>query len=199
MKLSNILFPTLFIAAAVLCAVSCQEDDDVTEAGRLFRPTLNGDIVAQGNRISVAWQNIKAAASYTAEISRDTFRTIDQSIEIDTNAIEFENLEWSTLYQIQVRANAGDAANDSRMSNLGSAKTEKFPTILITPVLSDLSDVGIRVRWATSGEPVTSIRVLSTPDNTLLQEITLTTCRCCRRRARYRWPCSFNNLSHRAV
>jgi len=174
MKLSNILFPALFIAAAVLCAVSCQEDDDVAETGRLFRPTLNGDIVAQGNRISVAWQNIKAAASYTAEISRDTFKTIDQSVEIDTNAIEFEDLEWSTLYQIQVKANAGDAANDSRMSNLGSAKTEKFPTILITPVLSDLSDVGVRVRWQTSGEPVTSIRVLSTPDNTLLQEITLT-------------------------
>lgn len=140
------------IAAAVITAVaSCEPEEDEATQRRLFRPVAKGDLVAQGNRITATWQDIKEAVSYTAQVSRDTFRTIDQTVEVDTNAIVFEGLEWSTLYQVQVQANAATEAQNSKMSALGAAKTEKFPTILITPGVSDVTDVAARVRWATSG------------------------------------------------
>src|SRR5262249_34990816 len=120
--------------------VSCEKDDDPGEAPRLFRPVLKDQLVSNGNWIAAAWQPVTGAVSYTAQLSRDTFRTIAASMTIDTNAVLFENLDWDKLYQVQVKAIAGDTSKNSRISQLGAIKTARFPSILNIPGLSDIND-----------------------------------------------------------
>lgn len=173
-KQSNIfrLLPALLLA--VLLAVSCRKTDLPQEPPRLFRPVLKDQLMAEGNWVSASWQSIRDAAGYTVELSRDTFRTIDATLTVDTNSVVFEDLMWNQLYQVQVRALASDTTKHSKMSFLGAIKTPRFPTILIAPTISDANDEAIRVRWTTSGDPVTSIKVHTTADNVLVKEVQLT-------------------------
>jgi hypothetical protein len=164
----------LGLGAIIMVLASCKKDD-LPEAPRLFRPVVAKDgLMSEGNWISAAWQGINGAASYTVQISRDTFRTIDVTMTVDSNYAMFENLSWNQLYQIQVRANAQDTVKNSKYSNLGAVKTPKFPTILIAPTSNDATDVAAIVRWTTGGDPVTSIKVLKASDSSLVREVTLT-------------------------
>ena len=86
----------------------------------------------------------------------------------------FDNLDWDKLYQVQVRANATDTVFNSRMSNLGSIKTAKFPTILNTPGTSDVTDEAVKVSWTTGGAAVTSIKILKASDSSVVTTVTLT-------------------------
>ena len=124
----------------------------------MFRPVIKDALLSEGNWIKASWQPIKEAESYTVQLSHDTFRTIIRSVTLDTNVYLFENLDWDRLYQVQVRANASDTVFNSRMSNLGSIKTVKFPTILNTPGISDVTDEAVKVSWITGGAADTSIK-----------------------------------------
>lgn len=159
---------------AVLALFTACKKIAVEEPSRLFRPTLKDQLISEGNYITASWQDIKEATSYIVQISRDTFRTIDATMQIDTNIVTFENLKWNQSYQVQVRANAADTAFNSRMSFLGEVKTPKFPTILNTPGISDVTDEAVRVSWATSGATVTSIKILKGSDSSLVKEAILT-------------------------
>ena len=113
------------------------------------------------------------AASYTIELSKDSFRTILSSARVDTTYHLFENLKWEQLYQIQVKANAKDSSKNSKFSNLGAIKTPKFPTILNTPTTSEISDNAVRVSWANSGATVTDIKILKASDSSVVKNIAL--------------------------
>lgn len=172
MRIKN-LIPVLLILVLILNA--CKKED-ILDPVRLFRPVIAGSLVADSNAILVGWQAIKSAASYTVQLSRDTFRTIDVSVKvIDTSRLLIKNLRWDQLYQVQVRAEAPDTVFNSRFSNLGSIKTPKFPTILNSPTVSDVSDEAIRMSWVNSGDAVTSIRILLASDSSLVKEVPLTT------------------------
>lgn len=158
--------------AVVLIMPACKKDD-ATEQVRLFRPVLKQDLKSEGNWIEAVWQPIKGAVKYKVEISRDEFKTIEASKTIDSNGVIFENLSWNKLYQVQIKAIAADTTYNSRISSLGAIKTAKYPTILETPVISDFTDVAARVRWKTSGETVTSIKVYLWRDSTLVKEVPL--------------------------
>lgn len=175
-KTNHIIIKQLFFGclATILLLAACKKKDDVLPAARLFRPVINQQLQSDGNWITASWMDIKDAASYTVQISRDTFRTIDQTLQVDTNTVTFENLQWNQLYQVQVRANAADTTFNSKMSFLGEIKTPKFPTILNTPTSSDVNDEAIKVSWTNSGAAVTSIKVLKATDSSLVKEVTLT-------------------------
>ncbi len=163
----------LGLGVVFMALTACQKDDELPEAPRIFRPVAKEGLLSDGNWVSASWQSIKEATSYTVQISRDTFRTIDASITLDTNYAVFEELQWSQLYQVQVRANAPDSVKNSRFSDLGSIKTPKFPTIMATPTSNDVTDVAAMVRWTNSGETVTSIKVLKASDSSLVKEVTI--------------------------
>jgi len=169
-------FKNLFLASfcAIIFFASCKKKNEMDEQTRLFRPVIAGQLSTVNNAIVASWQNIRGAASYTVQVSRDTFRTIDASINVtDTNTIQINDLKWDQLYQIQVKANASDTTFNSRWSFLGAIKVPKFPTILNTPASSDVTEEAIRVSWTNSGAPVTSIRELK-QDSSLVRNVALT-------------------------
>jgi hypothetical protein len=159
----------LFISlAATLVFVACKKLDDPGEAPRLFRPVIKDVLESNGNWIRGSWQAVAGASGYTAQVSQDSFKTIVQSIVVDTNAVFFENLKWEAVYQIQVKANAKDTSKNSRFASLGEIKTARFPTILNIPSLSEVNDNSVKVSWTNEGATVTSIRILLAFDSSVV-------------------------------
>lgn len=159
------------LAGLVFLIASCKKDDEL-EKVRLFRPVISGDLISEGNWIQAGWQSIKGAASYTVQLSKDTFKTIDKTIEVDSNGIRIEDLRWDQLYQIQVKANANDSIYNSRYSMLGNIKTLRFPTILNVPGGSEVAADQVKISWTTDPNPVTLIKVLNV-DSTLVKDVAL--------------------------
>lgn len=170
MKLSK--YHPLFFALLILAVLAgCTKDDEqFFERTRLFRPVLNEPLLAEGNSIIVNLGNIIEATSYTLEVSRDTFQTIDYTIDTDTNytvlnaMVLGEELFWNTIYQVRATAHADDPAFDSREADLGSVRTQRFPSILNIPAKSDVVDVAARVTWVKAGAAVTMVRIFSDTD-----------------------------------
>lgn len=171
---------TIYAAVALMSSIAlmygCKEDEVYPET-RLFMPVLQEDLSAVDNTIIIDIAKIKKAVSYTLEISRDTFKTIDYTIESDTNYVvvndELTNgdpLFWNMLYQVRVTAHAEDPQFDSKPSDLGSVRTKSFPTILKSPATYDIIDVAAKVQWETagSGDPVTGIKVFAGSDLKLI-------------------------------
>lgn len=171
MKKSYIKQSILLAVLALGFMFACKPEEEITAATRLFRPVLNKELSAKNNTIIVNMANIKAAVGYTVEVSRDTFKTVDYKIEVDTNYVVLdqtllkgESLFWNTQYQIRATAHAADAQYDSKVSDLGGVRTEKFPTIMITPTASDVIDVAARVRWATGSTVISKVKVFAKTD-----------------------------------
>ena len=175
MKANKTFMRIISLAACslLLLLAACDKNDEL-EKVRLFRPVIKDALESDGNWVKASWQPIQGATNYTAELSKDTFRTIIKRVDLDTNVYTFDNLEWDKFYQVQVRANAGDTAYNSKMSNLGSIKTSKFPTILNTPTTSEVTEEAVKVSWLTSGAAVTSIQILKTSDSSVVSTVALT-------------------------
>lgn len=169
MRIKNIL-PA--VAAIALTIAACKKKDLIEEAPRIFRPVLAGSLSADSNTIVAAWQKISGAESYEFQISRDTFRTIDASLQLDSNAAVIKGLKYNQLYQMQVKAIASDTARNSKWSYLGAVKTES--SILKVPTDSDVTDEAVRVSWTTKGAPVSLVKILKAADSSLVTEVNLT-------------------------
>lgn len=170
MKLSK-YYSILFALLTLAVLAGCEKDDEqFFERTRLFRPVLNEPLMAEGNTIIVNMGNIREAVSYTMEVSRDTFQTIDYTIDVDTSYVILdasllgEELFWNTIYQIRATAHADDSSYDSREADLGSVRTQRFPSILNIPESYDVIDVAARVTWVKAGAPVSMVRVFSDTD-----------------------------------
>ncbi len=165
----------LFISLAVtLVLIACKKIDDPGEAPRLFRPVIKDALESNGNWIKASWQAVSGSASYTAEISTDSFKTVAATVKIDTNVHLFENLYWEKLYQVRVKANAADTAKSSKFASLGQIKTARFPTILNIPADNEVLDNAVKVSWTTSGAPVTEVKILLAADSSVTKTVTLT-------------------------
>lgn len=173
-KIYTAIFMTL---ASLLLLSACKDEEDVFPETRLFRPVLNEDMSAIGNSIIINMGKLKRAVSYTIEISRDTFKTIDYTLESDTSYLVVDDallsgdpLFWNTLYQVRATAHAADPQFDSRVSDLGSVRTDRFPTILNLPASYDVTDVAARVTWTVEegDAPVTGVKVFAASDLKLI-------------------------------
>lgn len=163
-------FSFLVVLVALLVVTAC-EKEEIYEQTRLFRPVLNESLRAELNTIIINMGKIREASGYTIEISRDSFRTLDFKLEVDTHYVKVDNvllkgdqLFWNTLYQVRATAHANDPQYDSKISDLGNVRTERFPTILNIPGSSDVIDVAARVTWKPIGAAVTKIKVFAPSD-----------------------------------
>ena len=163
----------VFIFVLTLIISACSKDDSLGEAPRLFRPVIKNDLESQGNWIKASWQIVKGAMSYTAQVSRDTFRTVAASVTTDTNVVIIENLLWDKLYQVRVRANSQDTSKSSGLSSLGAIKTARFPSILNVPTSSEVNDNSVNVSWTNGGAAVTSIKILLASDSSVKANVSL--------------------------
>jgi len=167
----NITTAFLIIFSGCLLIFACKEEEELFPETRLFRPVLSEDLLAEGNAIIVNMGKLKKAVSYTIEISRDSFETIDYTIETDANYVVIDDallggdpLFWNTLYQVRATAHASEPEYDSKISELGSVRTERFPSILNIPASYDVTDVAARVSWTVAGAPVTKTKVFASTD-----------------------------------
>jgi hypothetical protein len=162
----------LFISLAVtLVFIACKKIDDPGEAPRLFRPVIKDALESNGNWIKGSWQAVAGAASYTAQLIKDS--VVVKSMVVDTNAVLFENLKWETLYQVQVKANAADTAKSSKFASLGEIKTARFPTILNIPKTNEVLDNAVKVSWTNSGAAVTEVKILKASDSSVVKTVAL--------------------------
>ncbi|MCW3091705.1 MAG: hypothetical protein JWP81_2774 [Ferruginibacter sp.] len=165
----------LIIFLTIMVVVAGCKKDEVDIPSRLFRPAVGAALVADSNAILASWLKITDAASYTLQVSRDSFRTIDVTMNVkDTGIVLVKNLQWDKLYQVQVKANAGDTVFNSKWSFLGAIKTPRFPTILNTPALSDITENAVKVSWTTSGAAVTTVKILKATDSSVVSTTALT-------------------------
>jgi len=165
----------VWLIALAMLAGSCAKEPVENPLIRLFMPVVAEDPVIQGNQITVSWFKIKGSVSYTAMISRDSaFQIVDQTITVgmDTSKVVFANLLWDQDYYISLQAKASDPSKNSKLVTL-TAKTGRFPTILLPSTADDLTDYSIVVRWSNTGAVVTSINVSYT-DGTLVKTVALT-------------------------
>ncbi|MBD0823745.1 DUF4957 domain-containing protein [Aestuariibaculum marinum] len=161
----------LFLSLIVTMFNACDKDDEGSyDKTRLFRPVLNQPLFAEGNTIVVNMGKLKGAVGYTIEVSRDTFQTIEYTIPSDTNYVEInannvgEELFWNTIYQVRATAHEADPQYDSKISDFGGVRTERFPSILNVPETYDVTDVAARVTWTPLGDAVTGIKVFASDD-----------------------------------
>lgn len=163
------IFKTLLLIVGVLFFVSCSENEEFLKQTRLFRPVLNKELISIDNTIIVNMGKMKEAMAYKVEISRDTFKTIVKSFEGPSNEVIFDNLVWNATYQVRATAFAADEQFNSKVSDLGEIKTQRFPSIMAIPVSSDVIDTGAKVHWATedSGAAVTGVKVFAFADELL--------------------------------
>lgn len=168
MKKVNI-YSTLLLLVGVLFFYSCSEDTEYPET-RLFRPVLNSNLLAKGNTITVDMAKMTKAVSYKIEISRDEFATVLGTLETTSNKVVISDLLWNTKYYVRATAIASTVDFNSKVSDLGSATTDRFPSILQIPTQGDVIDVAAKVRWTTgltSGAPVTQVKVFAIADEEL--------------------------------
>ncbi|WP_435133569.1 DUF4957 domain-containing protein [Formosa sp. A9] len=156
--------------AMVLCYACSNDDDQTYDRTRLFGPVLNEDLYAIDNTVIVDIAKFKDAVNYTVEVSRDSFATIEYTIKTDTSFVVVdkatvgEDLFWNMLYQVRAQAHADDATFDSKVSDFGSVRTQRFPSILNDPASYDVTDTQARVTWSLIGAPVTGIQVFAADD-----------------------------------
>jgi len=180
-KISAILL--LFLLGIAFVFYSCEEEESFPRT-RLFRPVLSEDLYSIGNTIIVDMGKLKDAVSYTVEVSRDTFNTVEYTIETDSNVVVInkelvgEELLWFTIYQVRATAHANDSQYDSKISDLGNVRTQKFPSNQGTPTEFDVTDTRARVFWTPSGATIDGIKVFAINDLRLedpISEMDLTT------------------------
>lgn len=162
---------SVILAITSCIYISCKKKDD-TAPSRLFRPVIAGELTADSNTVVASWQKIAGAAAYALELSRDTFRTTDLSLSLDTNAAVVKKLLFNQLYQVRVKAIAADTLLNSKWSDLGAVKT--LSSILKVPGIDDITYNSVRVRWTTKGAAVTSIKIVKAADNALVSTVALT-------------------------
>lgn len=154
----------------IIAFSACKEEETIYEQTRLFRPVLNEDLFSEGNSIIVNMGKLKEAISYTLEVSRDTFQTVEYLIETDTSYVVIdkelvgEELFWNTLYQVRATARASESVYDSKAADLGNVRTQRFPTILNEPARYDVTDIAARVTWINAGAAVTGMKVFAAED-----------------------------------
>lgn len=160
----------LLLLVGVLFFVSCSENEEFLKETRLFRPVLkSNELISVDNTIIVSMAKMKAAVAYKVEISRDTFKTIVRTFEGPENNIIFGGLVWNTLYQVRATALAANEEFNSKISDFGGVKTEKFPSILLPATSADITDIAAKVRWLVvpGDKEVTAIKVFAGKDEEL--------------------------------
>ena len=95
--------------------VGCTKSGEENNANRLATP--NFSLRAEGNIITVSWEEVLGAAYYEVALDPGSVEKTEKVIH------RFENLEYDTEYKVSVRAIAPDAAQNSN-AEVKSVKTE---------------------------------------------------------------------------
>ncbi|GJM64237.1 DUF5123 domain-containing protein [Persicobacter diffluens] len=169
----NIGALAVFFLAIVIGLSSCRQEEDFLRV-RMFSPVLKSNLESINNEIVVNLMPFSDAVGYHIEVSRDSFSTVEYSYVSDSSYTVIgeetvgEELFWNTRYQIQVRAIADKEEYNSNVSDLGTIRTQTFPSNLINPSPFDVTDKAARVTWEQAGAAITGVKAFD-PDDLRLE------------------------------
>ena len=109
------IIKVLMCAILAFAFVGCTKSGEENNANRLATP--NFSLRAEGNIITVSWEEVLGAAYYEVALDPGSVEKTEKVIH------RFENLEYNTEYKVSVRAIAPDAAQNSN-AEVKSVKTE---------------------------------------------------------------------------
>ena len=109
------IIKVLMCAILAFAFVGCTESGEENNSNRLATP--NFSLRAEGNIITVSWEEVLGAAYYEVALDPGSVEKTEKVIH------RFENLEYDTEYKVSVRAIAPDAAKNSN-AEVKSVKTE---------------------------------------------------------------------------
>lgn len=109
------IIKVLMCAILAFAFVGCTKSGEENNANRLATP--NFSLRAEGNIITVSWEEVLGAAYYEVALDPGSVEKTEKVIH------RFENLEYDTEYKVSVRAIAPDAAKNSN-AEVKSVKTE---------------------------------------------------------------------------
>ncbi len=169
-KLNKILFVISAMVLTLGIFVSCDPDDVLDPAPRLFRPSTTV-LESGGNWIAAEWSKIVGATSYELQLSRDSFQTIDKSAETSMGTYLFEDLEWDVTYQVRIRCLGEDIESEYFVCE--DVVVADYPTKLKNIPSDNIIDNSAILKWDIQTEPYTELRVL-TEAGELVKTFTLT-------------------------
>ncbi len=152
-------FIPYIIGSLLLCTAfftSCDDDENLGEAPRLFSPQINkSKIESPANWILISWDRYVGSKKYLVELSQDTFATAPiHTAEVDTTFYKFTDLKWGEKYQVRMTA-FGDNIKSKPVITYG-LQTSAYPTKMNRVIITDIA---IRIMWEVAGENYTSIVV----------------------------------------
>lgn len=120
MKMKKYLTMLLLAFTTSGAFISCEDDETLGEAPRLFRPIVTCE--SQNNNLICTWDNISGATSYELVLYKATGEQTEegaeimeqyQTVTVETSPFTFENLTWDEKYAVRIKA-------------LGAGKTSEF-------------------------------------------------------------------------
>jgi hypothetical protein len=171
--MKNILkFGFLLVAAIMFSSVfvACNDEEELGEAPRLFRPVTEGE--SGGQWIKLSWDYLTMSDYYQVELSRDSFLTIDKTILAESSPLLIEtDIEWDTEYQVRIKA-VGDGL-ESEFYVCENVVVPDYPTLLQDIPSSDIIDNAVIVRWISDDAvPFTSLEFIDANNEVYSVELT---------------------------
>lgn len=160
----------LLVTMASGTFISCNEDELMADAPRLFRPVST--LQVETNSIIVTWENIKGATSYNLElykvISTDDsgVNTYEKYAEATSTAspYTFEDLNWDEKYMVKIKC-----AGDTKESEF--YESDDVSVTYISKIKSlKLIDNAARLTWTDGGSTIKLIKAV--PETEELATIT---------------------------
>lgn len=149
MKLIKYLVCGVLMAGSLSVLTSCEDDDNLGQAPRLFSPVVG--VTTSSNSLICKWQGIKGANNYKLTLLKET-SLLDEAGEpvyqevkvVDTPAspYTFEGLDWDDRYRVDIQA-IGDGIESHVYQ--GEAVTISYPTKLKS--VANVIDTGVRIEW----------------------------------------------------
>lgn len=140
----NIKYLAVVAVFFVMLISSCQKEDELGQADRLFRPIVTKTTYG-GTWIRVEWDKYSNVKTYHLQLSTDTFKTIISDVDTDTTFYKFENLEYDTNYFIQIKSIGAEL--ESRYLQSKAIRTPDFPTKLNSITSNNVIDTQVKVSW----------------------------------------------------
>jgi hypothetical protein len=120
MKHTFNIYSCLLIVALCFVFQACEKDEDSKDAPRIFRPTSLAASVTDVT-VTLTWNAIPGAESYTVEISRGDsleFTNIIDRYVVTETTYQLGDLAGGTIYSARVRANSSDMNHDSKYAQV---------------------------------------------------------------------------------
>ncbi len=154
MKLIKYLACGLLFAGSMAVLTACNDDNDLGNPPRLFRPVVSAE--ASANNLICKWQGIEGATSYKLTVLRDT-GGIDENgdavmeevatTEVMGSPYTFEDLAWDEKYRVTIQAFGNNIQSGVYETELTSIN---YPTKLQN--IADVIDTGVKVPWSESDD-----------------------------------------------